>query len=90
VVGFAAETENLLENASTKRKRKGCDWIVANDVSGGKIFDSDANEVVIITEEKPEYLPSMSKQSVAQKLVEKIIYNILSPNESGTIRKKKI
>jgi phosphopantothenoylcysteine decarboxylase/phosphopantothenate--cysteine ligase len=73
VIGFAAETENLLKNASEKRKRKGCDWIIANDVSAGKVFDSESNEVVIITDAKPEYLPLMSKQEVAKKLVEKII-----------------
>lgn len=76
VIGFAAETENIVKNASEKLKRKACDWIVANDVSDGKIFDSNANEVVIITGGNPEYLPAMSKQQVAKKLVEKIIMQL--------------
>lgn len=89
VIGFAAETENLLENATAKRKSKNCDWIVANDVSGGKIFDSENNEVVIISDKKPEYLPPMSKQDVARKLVERMTCHHALVAGSDTIRKKK-
>lgn len=80
VIGFAAETENSRENlvkkADEKRKRKNCDWIVANDVSGGRHFDSETNEVVIITGGIPEYLPLMPKQEIANRLVDKIYGNL--------------
>jgi len=72
VVGFAAETENLLKNASEKRKRKGVDWIVANEVSGSKGFGADDNKVLLITAKGNENWPLMSKEEVAEKLVEKI------------------
>jgi phosphopantothenoylcysteine decarboxylase/phosphopantothenate--cysteine ligase len=73
VIGFAAETENLEKNAREKLKRKNCDWILANDVSGGKVFDSDMNEILFISDKKSESWGQMSKQEVARKLVEKII-----------------
>ena len=46
VIGFAAETENLHKNAEAKLVSKGCDWILANDVSNGKVFGEDENEIV--------------------------------------------
>lgn len=73
VIGFAAETENVVENARDKRKRKGADWILANDVSEGKTFGADDNEVTLITAKGNESWPLMSKDAVAEKLVEKII-----------------
>ncbi len=73
VVGFAAETENLLKNAREKLTRKGCDWIIANDVAGGKIFSGDENEVVLVTAKKQEKWQKMSKAEVAKKLVTNII-----------------
>jgi phosphopantothenoylcysteine decarboxylase/phosphopantothenate--cysteine ligase len=72
VIGFAAETENLENNAREKLARKKCDWILANDVSGGKVFDSDMNEILFVSTNKNENWGRISKQSVAQKLVEKI------------------
>lgn len=72
VIGFAAETENLEKNAKEKRKNKNCDWILANDVSGGKVFEQDSNEVLFISEQKSENWKKISKQEVAKKLVEKI------------------
>ncbi len=72
VIGFAAETENLEKNAKEKLARKNCDWILANDVSDGKVFDSDMNEILFVSAKENESWGSMSKQSVAQKLVEKI------------------
>jgi phosphopantothenoylcysteine decarboxylase/phosphopantothenate--cysteine ligase len=68
VIGFAAETEDLVANASAKRVAKGCDWIVANDVSTG-IMGSDKNRVQIITASGSEPWPEMSKQEVASRLV---------------------
>ena len=69
VVGFAAETEDLIDNAVAKRKRKGCDWIVANDVSiGTGTFAGDDNRVHLITEGGVEDWPRMSKVEVAERL----------------------
>lgn len=73
VIGFAAETENVVEYATQKRVRKNADWIVANDVSGGKGFEVDDNQVVLVTAAGAEEWPLLSKQQVAQKLVENII-----------------
>jgi phosphopantothenoylcysteine decarboxylase/phosphopantothenate--cysteine ligase len=73
VVGFAAETQNVVENATAKRKRKGCDWIVANDVSPNTgIMGGSENDVVLITAEGSEDWPRMGKDQVAQRLAEKI------------------
>lgn len=71
VVGFAAETNDVLDNAKTKRKRKGADWIVANDVSGD-VMGGDRNTVHIVTSKGAEALPDMPKDDVARALVERI------------------
>jgi phosphopantothenoylcysteine decarboxylase/phosphopantothenate--cysteine ligase len=71
VIGFAAETDNVIENAKAKRKRKGCDWIVANDVSGG-VMGGDANRVHIVSAEGIETLDEMPKAAVAMSLAERI------------------
>ncbi len=71
LIGFAAETENVLDNAKEKRKRKGVDWIVANDVSGN-VMGGDANVVHIVTGDGVESLPEMPKDAVARALVERI------------------
>ncbi|WP_114965824.1 bifunctional phosphopantothenoylcysteine decarboxylase/phosphopantothenate--cysteine ligase CoaBC [Alkalilacustris brevis] len=73
VVGFAAETENVAENATTKRARKGCDWIVANDVSAGTgIMGGAENAVTLITDAGAEAWPRMVKPEVARRLAERI------------------
>ena len=72
VVGFAAETEKLAEHASAKRKRKGCDWVVANNVGGTGIMGGDENEVLLITGTATESWARMGKSQLAQKLGEKI------------------
>jgi len=73
VVGFAAETENVLENAREKRLRKNCDWIVANDVSSKTgIMGGQENAVHVITGEGEETWPRSNKEDVALHLVEKI------------------
>jgi len=73
VIGFAAETSNLLRNAKAKRAAKGCDWIVANDVSPGTgAFGGDANTVHLITADGVEDWPTMRKQAVAERLAERI------------------
>ena len=77
VIGFAAETENLLENAMRKRKNKGCDWILANDVSTSTgIFGGESNLVHFITNYGSEEWPSMLKENVAMRLAERIIAEI--------------
>jgi phosphopantothenoylcysteine decarboxylase/phosphopantothenate--cysteine ligase len=67
VVGFAAETGQLIEHASAKRLKKGADWIVANDVSEG-VFGSDANHVHLITQTGAADWGASSKQAVADRL----------------------
>jgi phosphopantothenoylcysteine decarboxylase/phosphopantothenate--cysteine ligase len=71
VIGFAAETENVLDHAKAKRKRKGADWIVANDVSGD-VMGGDRNRVHIISAEGVETLDEMPKSAVAMALAERI------------------
>lgn len=73
VVGFAAETQNVIENATAKRKRKGCDWIVANDVSPATgIMGGSENDVTLITADGAEDWPRMGKAQVAEKLAQRI------------------
>lgn len=72
VVGFAAETENLLEHATAKRARKGCDWLVANNVGGTGIMGGEDNEILLLTPQGHEAWQRMSKPDVAQKLALKI------------------
>lgn len=73
VVGFAAETETVIEHARAKRIRKGCDWIVANDVSPETgIMGGDLNRVHLIDAEGVEDWPSASKSEVARRLVARI------------------
>ncbi len=73
VIGFAAETENLIANASEKRAKKGCDWIVANDVSPETgTFSGDDNTVHLITGEGVEDWPTLSKTQVAERLAQRV------------------
>jgi len=71
VVGFAAETEDVLDNAKKKRKRKAADWIVANDVSGD-VMGGDENTVHIVNSDGVESLEQMPKLEVAMALAERI------------------
>lgn len=73
VVGFAAETETVVEHAAAKRARKGCDWIVANDVSPETgIMGGSENAVVLISADGAEAWPRMGKDTVARRLAERI------------------
>jgi phosphopantothenoylcysteine decarboxylase/phosphopantothenate--cysteine ligase len=73
VVGFAAETEHVIENARAKLDRKGCDWIVANDVSPATgIMGGERNSVHLITRDSVESWPERAKQNVAEMLVARI------------------
>ncbi len=71
VVGFAAETNDVEDHAQGKLERKGCDWIVANDVSGDVMGGSE-NEIAIIKRDGIERLPRMDKSAVAQNLAQRI------------------
>jgi phosphopantothenoylcysteine decarboxylase/phosphopantothenate--cysteine ligase len=71
VVGFAAETQDVIRYAQAKRVRKGADWIVANDVSGD-VMGGDANTVHIVMADEVVSLPEMPKGDVARALVERI------------------
>jgi len=71
VIGFAAETENVLDNAKKKRKRKACDWIIANDVSGD-VMGGDANRVHIVSADGIESLDEMPKGDVAMAIMQKL------------------
>ncbi|MEZ5673687.1 MAG: bifunctional phosphopantothenoylcysteine decarboxylase/phosphopantothenate--cysteine ligase CoaBC [Thalassovita sp.] len=73
VVGFAAETDDVIANATAKRLRKGCDWIVANDVSVGTgTFGGADNTVHIISDSGVEDWPKMGKAQVAERLADRI------------------
>jgi len=75
VVGFAAETENVAQQAAAKRKTKGCDWILANDVSHHTgTFGGDENTVQLIDGEGAEDWPTMTKFQVAECLARRIAY----------------
>ena len=69
VIGFAAETGNIIAQAVQKLESKGCDWIVANDVSEGGVFGRNRNAVHVITRSKVQSWPEMSKEEVADRLV---------------------
>ena len=73
VIGFAAETENVVAYAEAKRKKKGCDWILANDVTPARgTFGGASNTIHLITPEAREAWPTMSKEQVAERLAERI------------------
>jgi phosphopantothenoylcysteine decarboxylase/phosphopantothenate--cysteine ligase len=72
VIGFAAETGDVTSEAAKKRKSKGADWIVANDVSpAGGVFGGDGNTVHLVTADGVEDWPTMSKDEVARRLMQR-------------------
>ena len=84
VIGFAAETEHLIDNAKAKFARKGCDWIVANDVSPATgIMGGDRNTVHLLTRDGADIhvdsWPVMTKQEVATTLVARIVTSLEKP-----------
>ena len=84
LIGFAAETENVVENAKTKRKRKGADWIIANNVAfsaGESVMGGDMNQVHIVTAAGVESLPEMAKDDVARELVRRAAEALAAPVE---------
>lgn len=68
VVGFAAETENLIENAQDKRRRKGCDLVVANNVQSGAVFGQQSNTASFVSESGAQDLETMSKERLGQEI----------------------
>lgn len=72
LVGFAAETENVIAHAQSKLAKKGCDWIVANDVSDD-VMGGETNSVHIVTADGVESWSKMAKQEVAERLTERIL-----------------
>lgn len=73
VVGFAAETNAGIDGARQKLARKGCDWLVLNDVSGGKVFGRDDNTVTVLKKDgAADSWPNMDKKDVARRLVQDI------------------
>jgi len=76
VIGFAAETNDVIEHAKSKRLKKGCDWIVANDVSGdglgGKVMGGDHNAMIVVTDQGNDAWPRLSKSDAARRLAQKI------------------
>ena len=80
VIGFAAETENLVANAIDKRRRKGCDWIVANDVSAASgTFGGERNTVHLISDKGVEDWPTLAKGDVAMRLAGRIALHFGQP-----------
>ena len=79
LIGFAAETNNLKENAKKKLIEKNCDYIIANDISRKDIgFSSDFNEITIFAKDKPEEkVTKNSKRLIARKITEKVINHFL-------------
>ena len=71
VIGFAAETNDVINHAQAKLKRKGCDWIIANDVSGD-VMGGDNNTMILVTPDDTLPWPKMSKAAGADKLASKI------------------
>jgi phosphopantothenoylcysteine decarboxylase/phosphopantothenate--cysteine ligase len=74
VIGFAAETEHVVANAQTKRAKKGCDWILANDVSAASgVFGGERNIIHLIDAAGVEDWPSLSKREVGERLAQRIV-----------------
>ena len=74
VIGFAAETENVIANAKAKLAKKGCDWILANDVSPATgIMGGDSNTIHLVTADGVDDWPPQSKEEAAAMLIAKIV-----------------
>jgi phosphopantothenoylcysteine decarboxylase/phosphopantothenate--cysteine ligase len=77
LIGFAAETEKVIEHASAKRLRKGVDWIIANDVSGD-VMGGEANSIHIVTADGVESWERLPKEEVAARLADRIADTIVA------------
>ena len=73
VIGFAAETDNVINAAVSKRLRKGCDWMMANEITSGEnVFGSDHNQLIFIRDGEETTWPNSTKSELAQRLVAEI------------------
>jgi len=81
VIGFAAETDKVADYATTKLKNKGCDFVLGNDVEGGKVFNADENTIVFVTAKGQTNWPKMTKRAVGEKLVQEIIEHYSQPKK---------
>ncbi|MFD2264773.1 bifunctional phosphopantothenoylcysteine decarboxylase/phosphopantothenate--cysteine ligase CoaBC [Lacibacterium aquatile] len=83
VVGFAAETENVIEHATSKLSRKGCDWILANDVSPERgVFGGDSTTIHLITQDGHEDWPTLPKGDVGRRLASRITDHFAQRSQS--------
>ena len=73
VIGFSAETKNIIENSKKKLQEKKCDWLIANKVSENEGFKSKTNKVFFINKDNVSQWPKMGKDKVAKKLSKKIV-----------------
>ena len=76
MIGFAAETENLQDNSIKKLSKKGCDWILGNNVSDNNVFNQETNKIFFVSRQYTEKWGLMSEKEVAQKLCEKITIHL--------------
>ena len=82
VIGFAAETDNVEANARAKRRRKGCDWLVANDVSAASgVMGGAENEILLLTQEGEEQWPRAAKSAVGRLLAERVAAHFITSEE---------
>lgn len=81
VIGFAAETDKVEDYARNKLKNKGCDFVLGNNVEGGKVFNSDENTIIFVTESGETNWPKMSKRAVGEKLAQEIIEYFATPKK---------
>jgi len=81
VIGFSAETENVIKNSKIKLEEKGCDWVIANDVSDG--FGHNTNQVHIITKNNVDAWPKLEKSEIALKLSQ-LVANFLEKQDNET------
>ena len=73
IIGFSAETSNLMKNSIQKLKSKNCDWMIANNVANGEVFGSSHNKVSLITNSTVEHWPKLKKSEIAKKITKKIV-----------------
>ena len=78
VVGFAAETDDLINNGKAKLRAKNCDFVLANNIDGGEVFGSNYNQITLLDNKgKVENWQRMTKKEVAEKLAEMLSKNSL-------------
>ena len=81
LIGFAAETHDVLANARMKLARKGCDWILANHVKGGSLFGARDNEITLIGKDREESWPRLGKGEVGRRLAVHIVHELAKSND---------